>query len=550
MTGVFTFNISLSVLNHLGRNLYRNFITVIGEAVSNSWDADASNVWIEIDRSARLMFVFDDGVGMSDVDFQTKFLKIGYSKRKDGSLQTNKGRPYIGRKGIGKLALLSCAQKVHIATRSEGFEIVGGQIDNSGLDEAIRDDVNANEYTLSLPDRMAEEKLSGIPSGTSLYFEGLNDGVINTIDYLRKIIALSFRFSLIDKSFSIHLNGKQVTVDALDDLANATQFVWQLNQPSDDYLSRKISPAINQNVRNYARKATELKISGFIASTNKPSDLRIRGANEKVTIDLFVNGRLREKDILKHIPTARIVENYLYGQIHYNELDYSVDAFTSSREGVINDDPLFKNFLKKFESIIREVIDEWDSLRREIGKDGDPDNAAITPKARKAQELFNVAAAEIVPDKPSQKVESWVTALSKEAQFNIPSYTECFVAENMLREYFRDKNEALSGEAKRSADTWKGREQQFKAAANISYDVRQSNDDLHYLSMDDLSNLVDKPENPTKELGIARDAKTYKPMRDAVAHTALLTNTAKTQLSIVFENIKERLKQLLNSSAP
>src|SRR5690554_7042619 len=50
MSQNFTFNISLSVLNHLGRNLYRNFITVIGEAISNSWDADANNVWIYIDR--------------------------------------------------------------------------------------------------------------------------------------------------------------------------------------------------------------------------------------------------------------------------------------------------------------------------------------------------------------------------------------------------------------------------------------------------------------------------------------------------------------------
>ena len=44
----FNFNISLSVLNHLGRNLYRSFITVIGEAISNSWDADANNVYITI----------------------------------------------------------------------------------------------------------------------------------------------------------------------------------------------------------------------------------------------------------------------------------------------------------------------------------------------------------------------------------------------------------------------------------------------------------------------------------------------------------------------
>ena len=55
--------ISLSVLNHLGRNLYRNFITVLGEAISNSWDADAKNVWIDIDRENSMFSIMDDGLG-------------------------------------------------------------------------------------------------------------------------------------------------------------------------------------------------------------------------------------------------------------------------------------------------------------------------------------------------------------------------------------------------------------------------------------------------------------------------------------------------------
>ena len=77
MSERFNFNISLSVLNHLGRNLYRNVITVIGEAISNSWDADAKNVWIEIDRDNNSMCILDDGIGMDPNDFQNKFLKIG-----------------------------------------------------------------------------------------------------------------------------------------------------------------------------------------------------------------------------------------------------------------------------------------------------------------------------------------------------------------------------------------------------------------------------------------------------------------------------------------
>ena len=46
----YTFNVSLEILNHLGRNLYRSFITILGEAISNAWDADAKNVKITIDR--------------------------------------------------------------------------------------------------------------------------------------------------------------------------------------------------------------------------------------------------------------------------------------------------------------------------------------------------------------------------------------------------------------------------------------------------------------------------------------------------------------------
>ena len=63
--------------------------------------------------------------------------------------------------------------------------------------------------------------------------------------------------------------------------------------------------------------------------------------------------------------------------------------------------------------------------------------------------------------------------------------------------------------------------------------------------MDNLANLVDKPLDRIKDAGIARDATEYKPIRDAVAHTALLTDQAKAKLATVRENIKGRVKTLL-----
>ena len=545
MSDKYTFNISLSVLNHLGRNLYRNIITVIGEAISNSWDADAHNIWITIDREKNYMAIEDDGSGMSGEDFQEKFLKIGYSKRKKGNYRSELNRPFIGRKGIGKLALLSCAQKIHIASKKAGENVVGGVIDNSALDRAITDDLNSQDYMLEpLGDEMISE-MNKLEKGTCIVFETVNNGIFNTIDYIKKAIALYFRFSLIDEQFNIYVNGELINEDMLKDLADDTQFLWKINDIADPFFEKLTLESEPKKL------VSSMKIKGYVASVKKPSGVKIRGTQEKVTIDLFVNGRLRERDILRHIPTARIVESYVYGQIHYDDLDQgnTKDIFTSSREGIISDEPDFKNFTDEFERLFKQIIDEWDVLRRGQGDDGDPDNVSITPKARKAQELFNTTLKDMGKKEKFVKrdglVDKWIKQLSEEAQFNIPSYTECFVSENLLREYIKYKKMILSPEAITEAKKWKQKEEQNKGRANISYDIRTSDDDMFYLDMGYLSNFIDKAADGQKDPALSRSAIMYKPVRDAVGHTSVITNIAKQQLSIEFENIKARLVKLL-----
>lgn len=543
----YTFNISLSILNHLGRNLYRSFITVLGEAISNAWDADARNVQITIDRDKGMLIIEDDGQGMTEDDFQNKFLKIGYSKRKDNVSATKNGRPFIGRKGIGKLALLSCAKRITVLTKTVNTDLVGGIIDNSGLDEAIKDDVSTNEYKLGIPDAFIVDRFGkDMVSGTIILFEEINDGIRNRIQYIRKLVALYFRFSLLDPSFHIFLNGSQITLDELTDLINGTQFLWKINNPNDPYISEKLQ------ISEALKKQKDLQagidaISGFIASVERPSMLKIRESEEKVSIDLYVNGRLREKDILKHIPTTRIVESYLYGQIHYNALDDENDRFTSSREGVVSDDPKFVAFLKEIEELLRTIIDDWDKWRTELNQDGDSENKRISRKERKSKELFNAVVDDFIPPKtnPSsrQKVEQWVYDLGRDAEFNFTSYGECFVAENLLRKYIDDKNIPYKDFLTREIEQRKESERRNKEAANICIDIRQNNSDLSYASMSNLAKNVDNSGTATT---VVQDAKEFKPIRDALAHTSLLTNEAKSKLTSVFNNIKARIIQLLN----
>jgi len=202
----FTFEISLNILNHLGRNLYRSFVTVLGEAVSNAWDADAKNVCIYINEEQNSFIIKDDGIGMSGDDFQNKFLKIGYSKRKDGT-RSAAGRPYIGRKGIGKLALLSCADKISMVSKEADKDYVGGIIDNSDLDSAIENDLTPDEYKLEKVDlSIFGQYTKDHKQGTLIYFENIKEGINKSSDYLTKIIALYFRFSLLDDSFNIFID--------------------------------------------------------------------------------------------------------------------------------------------------------------------------------------------------------------------------------------------------------------------------------------------------------------------------------------------------------
>ena len=549
----FAFEISLSVLNHLGRQLYRSFATVLGEAISNAWDADARNVRIYLDPERKGFWIKDDGVGMTRDDFQNKFLKIGYSKRKDGTSTSPSGRPYIGRKGIGKLALLSCAARISVVSKVEGASYVGGTIDNSELDTAITEDLTPQQYELDPVDESHfAEYIEGHEHGTIIHFEGLKDGVKRSFEFLRKMIALYFRFSLLDKEFRIFLDETEVTHEDLKTLSGKTEFLWKLVSYDDPFVAGLEETFAGEPDKHESKSVSLDNAKGFLASVKRPRDLKVLTTAERVCVDLFVNGRLRERDILKHIPTARLVENYLYGQIHVDGLDDEEDRFTSSREGIVADDPKFAAFLAKLRELLLKIVEDWDVWRRSHREDGDSENENISKAQRASEGLYNAVVKDFEPTERTEsarKVETWIADLSEDAAFNFESYAECFISENLVRTYITDREVPLSHEAKQEAAKWKKHEGESKDRGNISIDIRRHPNDVSYLSMDGLANLVDKPQDKLKEAALARDATEFKPMRDAVAHTALLTDAAKQRLRAVRENIKARVKTLLNDEA-
>ena len=295
-------------------------------------------------------------------------------------------------------------------------------------------------------------------------------------------------------------------------------------------------------------------VNGFIASVEKPSNLKIRTTDEKVGIDLFVNGRLREKNILNHFSdfSTRVVASYLYGQIHFDRLDNGTgdDRFTSSREGVKEGDVEYERLLAELKNILVKISEKWDEWRIVHKEDGDIENTRITPKERKARSLVNEVSNEFTLSSETiskSEVDKWINNLRDDAQFNVSAYIDCFMSENLIRKHIGNTPVQLSSEAKENITKFRKREQDSKAAGSVSIDIRVPDRSLNlsYLDMDELANLVDKGN--TANLSVY--AKRYKPMRDAMAHTARLTENAKRELTSVYENIKSRLKTLLSEKS-
>lgn len=160
---------------------------------------------------------------------------------------------------------------------------------------------------------------------------------------------------------------------------------------------------------------------------------------------------------------------------------------------------------------------------------------------------------EYVPEKgaaQSDAVDGWLEALRPDAEFNISAYVDCFLSENLVRQFIDNQSIAMTPPAQKEIDKWKKAESENLTDANINFAITQGPGDLGYLGMDYLSFLAEggKTDKATGKPAPLHSASiSYKPIRNAVGHTSLLTGDAKQHLNLTFKNIKGRLQNLLKS---
>lgn len=126
-----TFKISSALKNLIGKELVTNKYVAMLELVKNSYDANASDVWIVFEHKNKegevsLIKVIDNGGGMKEEDVFEKWLFVGFSSKKDNS--TNKisdfrskdgpNRSMAGQKGIGRFSCDTLGESLRMITRT------------------------------------------------------------------------------------------------------------------------------------------------------------------------------------------------------------------------------------------------------------------------------------------------------------------------------------------------------------------------------------------------------------------------------------------------
>lgn len=139
-------------------------------------------------------------------------------------------------------------------------------------------------------------------------------------------------------------------------------------------------------------------------------------------------------------------------------------------------------------------------------------------------------------------MKKWASELSKDAEFNFSSYGECFVSENIIRKFVQHKSIEVTDEARREITKWQTREEQNKSNGGINIEMRRDSNELSYLAMGDLANLVDKNTEPNN---LPVTSKQYRPIRDALMHTAILSEEAKRKLTTIYDEVRARTRVLL-----
>lgn len=353
----YNFTVDLAAVEHLGLNLYSNTAAALTEIIANAWDADATKVRITVDKNNQKIVIVDNGHGMTVDDLNNKFLTVAYKRRSSEPLSP-KGRPVMGRKGIGKLALFSISEHIEITSKIVDNDSNSLAVDVNELKRHIN---NKTEYH---PKPIKTDPLN-LEHGTRFVLSKLLSSRINqSVSAMKKRIAR--RFSIIgDKdNFTVYVNDEKIEHHDRDDFRKL-QFAWEFGNDIQPHFPDEVS-VFNLEESTIVQDGTEYSFSGWIGTAFKPKDLNTTDMGNINGILVIARGRIFQENILDKISENRIIKSYITGVIEADFLDDNnlEDLATSDRQRVREEDDRFNALTKFIKARLNEIDKAWSKERK------------------------------------------------------------------------------------------------------------------------------------------------------------------------------------------
>lgn len=295
----------INTIDHLGVKLYSTIPPMIAELVSNAWDADASNVYINFNNEGeKTITVSDDGTGMTFSELNEHFLKVGRNRRvemhKD---ETEGGRKVLGKKGLGKLSMFGIGKKITISTIKSGIK------NTFVMDYKQLKDCEGNVYKPSVIDYCVE---TDEKNGTSFLIEQLSRK--SDFDIERLYRNLQTRFHIYSDKFVVHINDdEKYEIKSNDIPDDKCQFVWRYPEDFEKDFDTEID-----KFKDLFEFGKEKGVHGKIYTSQTPLNKAVQG------IVLFSRGKL----VQEHSTfDDRANDNFFQYMSGYFDVDFIDSSF-------------------------------------------------------------------------------------------------------------------------------------------------------------------------------------------------------------------------------
>ena len=334
-------------IKHLGLQMYSTLPPVIGELVSNAWDADATHVDIEIptktlnDKSE--IVVADNGLGMSDKTIREAYLIVGRDRRlEDKTDKTHSGRKVMGRKGIGKFSAFGIAGEIELETVHKGersrFIMSQKSIEESS---ALR--------KLEMP---VLKPTGAVKKGTRVVMRGITKFRTKciAIDHVRRELARRFSIIGAGHNFQVLVNKSPITAAErdltrlLERDADGKLYLW-------DFKDEEIKPN------------TGWKVTGWIGALKHTKQLE-DGIQRGVVI--MARGKLVQAPfVFDAVVGQQYAFSYIVGEIHAEFVDEGEDTISTARNSLVWDTPANAALKEWGMQKVNEIARLWSDRRRQ-----------------------------------------------------------------------------------------------------------------------------------------------------------------------------------------